>query len=179
MAKKFRRLSLSEGAIVTALGLLSGLVSWWLALGSTQVSTVIVLTLYTWFALWFFSHTLTHHIVGRLVGIRFQYYFVGRSAIRKLKLPVISRVMEHVPVLVLKTEGKSLAVATPRARRWMYASGALVSMALPWLVVPSAIVKGPTWAGVFFLLLVLGNDVFTLYFSPKTGDLHRARASNV
>jgi len=28
---------------------------------------------------------------------------------------------------------------------------------------------------LLFLALVVGNDLFTLYFSPKTGDLYRAR----
>ena len=47
-------------------------------------------------------------------------------------------------------------------------------MLLPWIIIPSSFAVGPL-VGVLFILLVLGNDIFTLYFSPKTGDLYRAR----
>ena len=133
-----------------------------------------LLLLFSWFAFWFFIHDLTHHIVGKLGGIRFQYYFLGRSAIRKLRLPLISRAMEKIPVLVIKVDRSSLAGASPKAKRWMYASGALASMLLPWIIIPSSFAIGPL-VGVLFILLVLGNDIVTLYFSPKTGDLYLAR----
>ncbi len=68
-----------------------------------------------------------------------------------------------------------MARASPRARRWMYASGALVSMILPLLVIPRSYTIGPVWVGYLFTVMVIGNDLFTLYFSPKTGDLYRAR----
>ena len=133
------------------------------------------LLLFSWFSFWFFIHDLTHHVVGILGGIRFQYYFLGRSAIRKLRLPLISRIMEQIPVLILKVDKPSLAKASPKARRWMYASGALASMILPLVILPSGFSIGPVWVGALFTLLVLSNDLFTLYFSPKTGDLYRAR----
>jgi hypothetical protein len=111
-----------------------------------------------------------------MLGIRFQHYFLGRSAIRKLKLPLVSGLMEKVPVFVLKVDRSSLRGVSPRRRRWMYASGAMASMGLPWIIVPSSFSLGPYWVGVFFLMLVLGNELFTLYFSPKTGDLYRAKS---
>ena len=83
--------------------------------------------------------------------------------------------MEEIPVLVLKLDKKSMGQASPRARKWMHASGALVSMFLPWLIIPSTFTVGSVWVGFFFTILVVGNDLFTLYFSPKTGDLYRAR----
>ncbi len=137
-----------------------------------------MLLVFAWFCLWFFIHDLTHHIVGRLSGIRFQYYFLGRSSIRKLKLPIISSLMEHIPVLVLKIERESFKRASPGARRWMHASGAFASMVLPWIIVPSGFTVGPYWVGTLLALLVIGNVLFTLYFSPKTGDIHRARTVN-
>lgn len=48
-------------------------------------------------------------------------------------------------------------------------------MILPWLILPSSFGIGPIWVGYFFTVMVLGNDLFTLYFSPKTGDIYRAR----
>ena len=177
MARKYRRFTPAQGAAISIIGLALGVVAWQLALVWTQTNLFlrVLLLLFAWFAFWFFVHDLTHHIVGRLGGIKFQYYFLGRSAIRKLRLPLVSRVMERVPVLVLKVDRGSFAKASPRARRWMHASGALASMILPWIIVPSSFMIGPLWIGTLFTMLVVGNILFTLYFSPKTGDIYRAR----
>lgn len=161
--------------MLSVAGLVSGLVAWRGAALQFRLSFRIIFLLYAVFALWFFSHDLTHHIVGRLGGIKFQYYFLGRSAITKLKLPIVSRVLLQVPVMVLKIDGKSMAQASPRARRWMHTSGALASMILPWLIIPSSYTIRLVWIGYFFTALVIGNDLFTLYFSPRVGDIYRAR----
>jgi hypothetical protein len=174
MARKYRRLSLEEGEGVSIIGLGAGLVALLQATLSTEILLRIFLLLFSSFALWFFPHGLAHQYIGESLGIKFQYYYLGRSAIRKLSLPLITRVMNKIPVLVLKIDPESLAQASPSDRRWMYASGAMVSMGLPWVVVPESFTLGPFW-GLLFLALVLGNDLFTLYFSPKTGDLYRAR----
>ncbi len=174
MVQKYRRLSSPQGASLSILGLGLGLVAWQLAANEYPLPLRILLLLFAWFALWFFSHDLAHHVVGTLGGIRFRYYFLGRSAIGKLKLPLLPRLMNSIPVLVLKIDPKSMAQASARARKWMHASGAIVSMSLPWLIIPEGFALGLKW-GLVFVALVLGNDIFTLYFSPRTGDLFRAR----
>ncbi len=170
MTRKYRRLSLAQGAGLSIGGLGAGLLAWQLASNEYPISIRILLLLFAWFTLWFFSHDLTHQIVGSLGGIRFRYYFLGRSAIRKVKLPLVPRLMDKIPVLVLKVDQGSMAQASVRARRSMYASGATVSMGLPWLIVPEGFGLGLVW-GLFFMALVLGNDLFTLYFSPKNRRL--------
>jgi len=174
MLGKRRKLSLAQGAGVSILGLAAGLVSLFLATLDISLLARMILLFCAWFALWFFSHDLVHHVTGTLVGIRFQYYYLGRSAIRKLKLPIIPQVMNRVPVPVLKIDPESMKHATVRSKRIMYRSGAIVSMILPWLIIPESFALGPI-IGLLFLALVLGNDLFTLYFSPKTGDFYRAR----
>ncbi len=174
MVHKYRRLSPGQGASLSIVGLGSGLVAWQLAAGEYSLPYKILLLLFAWFALWFFSHDLAHHIVGSLGGIKFRYYFLGRSAIRKLKLPFLPSLMNRIPILVLKIDSKSMVQASVGARRWMHASGAIVSIILPWLIIPESFTLGSLW-GMLFVALVLGNDIFTLYFSPKTGDLYRAR----
>ena len=130
--------------------------------------------LVAWFCLWFFSHDLAHHIVGRVVGVSFRYYFLGRSAITKMSLPIVSNLLRVVPVLGLKIDRSSLKAVSPNRARAMYASGALFSMFLPWVVIPTGyIVSLPV--GILLTVLTVGNDVFTLYFSPRVGDLHHAR----
>ena len=165
---------MAQGAGLSVAGLGAGLVAWFLAAVEYSLSVRVLLLLFSWFTLWFFSHDLAHHIVGSLGGIRFRYYFLGRSAIRKLNLPLIPRLMNRIPVLVLKIDTDSMSHASVRARKWMHASGAIVSMSLPWLIIPESFSLGLVW-GALFVALVLGNDVFTLHFSPRTGDLFRAR----
>jgi hypothetical protein len=133
-----------------------------------------LLVLIAWFCLWFFSHDLAHHIVGRVVGVRFRYYFLGRSAITKLSLPIVSNLLRVVPVLGLKVERSSLKSVSANRARAMYASGALFSMFLPWVVIPAGFAVG-LLVGILLALLTVANDVFTLYFSPRVGDLHHAR----
>jgi hypothetical protein len=133
-----------------------------------------LLVLVAWFFLWFFSHDLAHHVVGRIVGVTFRYYFLGRSAIIKLGLPVVSSAMRLIPVLGLKIDKPSLNSISPKRVRAMYASGAVSSMFLPWLAIPAGYaVSLPL--GILITILTLANDVFTLYFSVQVGDLHHAR----
>jgi len=79
-----------------------------------------------------------------------------------------------VPVLGLKIDKSSLKSISPNGLRVMYASGAVSSMLLPWIVVPPGYAIGLPF-GILITLLTVTNDVFTLYFSPKVGDIHHAR----
>jgi hypothetical protein len=179
LARKHPRISLAEGAALSVTGLGIGIIAWLAALDpSLRLLIRILLLLFTWFTLWFFSHDLTHHIIGNTLGVRFKYYFLGRSAITKLKLPLISRVLQHVPVLILKIDKASLAKVSVASRRWMHLSGAISSMVLPLLVLPTSYSLGPG-VGVLFTFLVVGNVLFTLYFSSKSGDLYRARTGGL
>ncbi len=174
MADRRRKFTPAQGAGLSIVGLAAGIISLALASINTMLLLRVILLLFAWFTFWFFSHDLAHHITGQLVGIKFRYYYLGKSAIRKLNLPIIPELMNRVPVLVLKVDRESLRQATPRSRRVMFASGTVVSMILPWLIIPESFTLG-TVLGLLFLALVVGNDLFTLYFSPKTGDLYRAR----
>ena len=174
MSRHFRRLSLAQGASLCIFGLLVGL---GLLIAAPLVKLFplnALFVLVSWFCLWFFSHDLAHHIVGRVVGVRFRYYFLGRSTITKLSLPIASNLLKVVPVLGLKVDRSSLKSVSPNRARAMYASGALFSMFLPWAVIPTGFAVGLP-VGILLTLLTVANDVFTLYFSPQVGDLHHAR----
>jgi hypothetical protein len=174
LSSHFRRLSLAQGASLCIFGLLVGLA---LLIAASHVKLFplnALFVLVSWFCLWFFSHDLAHHVVGRIGGVGFRYYFVGRSAITKLDLPIASNLLKVVPVLGLKVDRSSLKSVSPNRARAMYSSGALFSMFLPWVVIPTGYtVSLPV--GILLTLLTVANDVFTLYFSPRVGDLHHAR----
>jgi hypothetical protein len=174
LSRHFRRLSLAQGASLCIFGVLVG-IALIVVVPSIRLFPVdALLVLIAWFCLWFFSHDLAHHIVGRVVGVRFRYYFLGRSAITKLSLPIVSNLLRVVPVLGLKVERSSLKSVSANRARAMYASGALFSMFLPWVVIPAGFAVG-LLVGILLALLTVANDVFTLYFSPRVGDLHHAR----
>jgi len=174
LSRHFRRLSLAQGASLCIFGVLVGLALIVVVPSIRLFPVDALLVLVAWFCLWFFSHDLAHHIVGRVVGVRFRYYFLGRSAITKLSLPIVSNLLRVVPVLGLKIERSSLKSVSANRARAMYASGALFSMFLPWVVIPAGFAVG-LLVGILLALLTVANDVFTLYFSPRVGDLHHAR----
>jgi hypothetical protein len=170
----FRRLSLAQGASLCVFGLLVGIALLIVAPRIRLFPVNALFVLVAWFCIWFFSHDLAHHIVGRIFGIGFRYYYLGRSAITKLGLPIVSNSMRFVPVLGLKIEKSRLNSLSQNKVRAMYGSGAVSSMLLPWLVVPAAYAVALP-VGILFTLLTLANDLFTLYFSVQVGDLYHAR----
>jgi len=174
VSKHYRRLSLAQGASLCVVGLLIGLT---LLVASPRIRLFpvnVLFLLVAWFCLWFFSHDLSHHIIGRIFGVGFRYYFLGRSTITRLSLPIASNLLRMVPVLGLKIDKSSLKSASPNKARAMYASGAISSMFLPWLVIPTGFLVGLP-VGILLTILTIANVVFTLYFSPRVGDLHHAR----
>jgi hypothetical protein len=173
VSRVYRRLSLAQGSSLCTIGVLTGLALLVVVPRFRSVPVDLLLLLVAWFCLWFFSHDLTHHIVGRIVGVGFRYYFVGRSAITRLDLPIISDLARVVPVLGLKIERSTLRSVSPGKVRAMYDSGAVASMFLPWLIVPTGYAAS-FLVGVLLTLLSLANLVFTLYFSTQVGDLRRA-----
>lgn len=102
------------------------------------------------------THGLGHLVVGRLLGIRFDYWFVGE--IRR-------------PQPGLKVDYVSYLRATPRRRAWMHAAGALTTKVMPFLLIGAAVAAGlPPWvswalAGLGVVMILL--DVF---WSSKASD---------
>jgi hypothetical protein len=170
----FRRLSLAQGSSLCVVGVLVGLTLLVAAPRLRSFPVEVLFVLVAWFCLWFFSHDLAHHVVGRIVGVGFRYYFLGRSVITKLGLPIVSTVLRMVPVLGLKIDRSTLKSISPNRVRAMYAAGALSSILLPWVVIPTGFaVSLPV--GILLTVLTVANDLFTLYFSSRVGDLHHAR----
>lgn len=132
-----------------------------------------LLYLVSWLCLVFFPHCLMHFIVGRLVGVRFSNYEIGKPSISKLRLPVVSAVAVVFPLLTLRIDRRSLKSVSNGDRAVTFASGALASMILPFLVPVTALGRLPVAWILVLLVLSLANVCFDLYYSPKAGDLSR------
>lgn len=166
-----RKLPLWAGHLLTTSGMALGLIlTYYIRAFSPPINYYI--TMISFITLWFFPHCLAHYIVGRVFGIRFRYYFVGRSAIRKLNLPLVTGLAGRLPILGIRIEHRTLKKATPAGRFMMFSAGALASSLLPFLPVLFLFMKFP-FHGSGFILLALINLGFTLYFSPKVGDIRR------
>ena len=153
---------------------MAGLASYYFAISFEDTLLQLVFGLVASSLVMFFSHCLTHYVVGSLLGIRFRHYLVTLMPLRKLALPIVSPLARHVPVFAIKTDPQSLRAASGTRRAVMFASGTVASISLPLLLAAEAyFVLAPM---VWSPLLAIGilNLVFTLYFSPKVGDLSRA-----
>ncbi len=102
------------------------------------------------------THGLGHLVVGWLLGIRFRYWFIGSW---------------KRPQPGVKIDYASYLRASPRARAWMHAAGAIVTKLIPLLNLGAVWGSGaPAWTawtlGVLFVVMVI-TDVL---WSTKSSD---------
>lgn len=108
------------------------------------------------------SHSLTHWLVGRAVGIRFTSFF-------------------QAPVLAppgMKTDYASYLRVSPTARAWMHASGAIATKLAPFLVLALAAtygVRAPGWAIGILWILGIGQLMTDALISTKRSDWKKVR----
>jgi hypothetical protein len=168
---------LGVGNGVEVLGILLAVYFMVLATDASIIYVRFFLYLISWGCLIFFPHCLMHYLVGSVVGVRFKFYYLGRSGVSKLGLPLLGRLAECVPVFAVKADRRSLSSVTPSRRAVMFASGAVASMILPFIVVVASLPHLPLSLTVALLLLSVANLAFDLYYSPRAGDISRAKAA--
>jgi hypothetical protein len=107
------------------------------------------------------THDLAHWAVGRAVGIHFTRVYIARP----------SR-----PQPGIKIDYATYLRAPPRARAWMHASGALVTKAVPFALIPVAVAVGtPRWLAVILALLGVAQVATDMLFSTNSSDWKRFR----
>lgn len=105
------------------------------------------------------SHAPAHLVVGRLLGIRFEYWFVGSVA---------------RPQPGVKVDYASYLRSTPRRRAWMHASGALVTKLVPFLLIGAAVAADlPAWVAWALAAVGLVTVVIDVVWSTKSSDWKR------
>ncbi|MFQ5516965.1 MAG: hypothetical protein ACE5E8_05260 [Acidimicrobiia bacterium] len=106
-------------------------------------------------------HGLAHLAAGRLAGIRFTHWFIAG----------VTR-----PQPGVKIDYETYLLASPRARAWMHAAGALASKAVPFLLLPVAIVAG-LGRGMALTLFTIGSvQIITdMLWSVKASDWKKFR----
>ncbi len=134
----------------------------------------ILILFLSWFCFWYFPHCLAHYLVGRMLGIKFLYYFVGRSSLIKMNLPIITSVLQIFPVLGIKVEKDSMFKVSRKKSAAMYASGVIASMLFPLIPFVYSLKHMDHLITVLVGIMTFGNIVFTIYFSSKMGDFSKA-----
>lgn len=172
--KRVRRISIGAGTLLQVVAVLVGLALAVLAGVTRNLPLSLFMSLLSWGALWMFSHCLAHYLAGRAFGISFEYYFIGRSDIRKLRLPLIASLASFMPALGIKTNEESMRAASSSAKARMFRAGAIASMSLPFFVPVVQFLFEQRVVGSIMMALSLANLGFTLYFSPRAGDFKKA-----
>ena len=107
------------------------------------------------------AHSLTHLVVGRIVGIRFTDFFFA---------------VPPPPLPGLKTDYASYLRASPVRRAWMHASGAIATKLAPLVALAFApVAEAPTWSAVILLALAAFQISTDLLFSTKASDWKKVR----
>jgi len=172
------RIPTAIGNLVEFAGILFAVYLILIAPEVASLTVKLVLYLVAWGCMEFFPRGLTHYLVGRLVGVKFRYYSLGKSAAYKLKTPFLGLVTSRLPVLTLNVDRKSLRSVGRSGRFAMFSSGAISSMILPFIVAFGSFRDLPLIFSALLLFLSAANFAFDLYFSPKVGDISRAVAAS-
>jgi len=140
----------------------------------TDILVKFLVIIISWMCFWYFPHCLAHFIVGRILGIRFLCYFVGRSSLIKMRLPLVTSILGVVPVLGIKIDKTSTLNISRNKVAIMYASGVLASMLCPLIPFIYSLIYLEYIITVFIGVITIGNIIFTIYFSSKVGDFSKA-----
>ena len=154
------RISLFLGNLISVSGLLTGFA----LLKFENLFAYFI----SWFCFWYFSHCLAHYLVGKIFGIKFSYYFVGKSnLVRAIKILQKLR----FPVLGIKFDRES--VRSRRAAYAMFSAGVLASNLMSFIV-PVYLFLSSNHFWILFTLLSFSNLILTAFLSPRYGDLAKA-----
>ncbi len=149
------------GNLVLLLGALLGAVAAGVALGAssrTVAGLALLVAAGAWAVAW---HDLAHWIVGRIVGIRFVWYFFGGS---------------FPPRPGLKTDYATYLRTAPVARAWMHASGAIATKIAPFAALalwPAS--DAPWWSAAALLAFGLFQIATDVLFSVRLSDWKKVR----
>jgi len=107
------------------------------------------------------THSLSHLLVGTLLGIRFTRWFVG--GVRS-------------PQPGVKLEYASYLRTPARSRAWMHASGAIVTKIVPFALIGAALAAAvPSWVVWVLVVVGVGQIVTDVLWSTSQSDWKKFR----
>lgn len=148
--------------------------------GSALVPAGLPFALYVIFAQLagtYLVHCPAHYIVGVVVGVRFKKIRFGRTTLARVLPARLAGLAQLVPILALSTDKASLAKTPKGGAAAMYASGTVASVSSAIVIAAVATVTEALLPAVVAWLVAIGYLAFDVVFSPRSGDLMRARAA--
>jgi hypothetical protein len=146
---------LRVGTALAVFATLAGFALIWWAYALEEAPAVIVF-LVGFVVLLGSTHALAHFVVGLALGIRFRYWFVGQ-------------VSQPQPGVKLDY-ATYLRTSAPK-RAWMHASGAIVTKAIPFLLIGAAIAADlPIWVALLLAVFGVATLVIDVLWSTKASD---------
>jgi membrane-associated protease RseP (regulator of RpoE activity) len=122
------------------------------------------------------GHPLGHFFAAKAYGVSTEYFFVGRSDFRKLKLKPMSVMGGLMPTIGTKLRKDEFASLSPRKRGYVFGAGVIVSNALVGIQLLYVLFAGfslpAALLGALFFAATLATE---LVFSTKVGDLGKMR----
>ncbi|MDE1852329.1 MAG: hypothetical protein KGI38_01145 [Thaumarchaeota archaeon] len=120
-------------------------------------------------------HCPTHYLVGAALGIRFRSIRLGRTTLARVLPERLASLARLLPLPSLSTVKASVEGTTKVRAAATYASGTVASVAIAFVLAGAAsAVEPPTYSALAWAV-AMGYLLFDLVFSPKSGDLMRAR----
>ncbi len=121
-------------------------------------------------------HCPAHYVVGRFAGIRFRSIRLGRTTLTRALPARFKSLGGLLLILTLSTEKSSLSgVSRPRIKA-MYLAGTVASSGSAVVIAAVVALSGSLVPSVLTWALAIGYLLFDIVFSPKSGDVMRARA---
>ena len=120
-------------------------------------------------------HCPAHYMVGGVFGVRFASIRRGRSTLAKALPAGLADLARPIPIITLKVSKTSLSEVPRRGLASMYAAGTIASVASAFVVALFATPVDPPAFAALAWAMAAGYLLFDLVFSPKSGDLARAR----
>lgn len=136
---------------------------------------LIVALIVVQFLLTFLLHCPAHYVVGRALGISFAGMRLGRTSLFQGPTSFSRRIASLLIVFTLKADKDSIRRASPRRVKAMFLSGVVTSTgsAFIFAFIVALQADAATLATSLFALVYL---LFNLEFSPRSGDVMRARS---
>ena len=159
-------------ASVLTLGVIVSLLT--LAYARTSSSSVIqlVVVLLSMGLMFYSSHPLGHFFTARAYGVGTEYFFLGKSDFRKLKLKPVSGLGAMMPTIGTRLERGQLTSLAPRKRGYIFGSGVIFSVALMAVQLFYVFIAGFSFLSLVFASLFFVATLATeVLFSTKVGDL--------
>ena len=120
-------------------------------------------------------HCPGHYIVGRILGIEFIDIGFGRSTLANAFPGKLGKAAGLIPILTLRSDRHSVASKSGGRRFAMYASGTIFSIGSAFSLAIGVTHDGNWTAAIIAWIFALGYLGFDAVFSPRSGDLMRAR----